>query len=69
MMRRAAVLSTALLLGGCAGASPTVRLAGGGMPEAMCVHCNCLMPAGVDPEVACPVCDCERRAHQCVRGR
>ena len=68
MKHRALLVGAALLLGGCASASPA-RLAGGGMPEAMCVHCNCLMPAGVDPQAMCPVCDCGKRAHECVRGQ
>jgi len=68
MTRRILAVAAALLLAGCASTAPA-RLASGGMPEAMCVHCNCLMPAGVDPNAMCPVCDCGKVAHQCVRGR
>lgn len=68
MSARVLAALMALLLGGCAGTHPAARLARGGMPEAMCVHCNCLMPAGIDPDALCPVCDCGKRAHQCVRG-
>lgn len=57
------------LMAGCATAPRGVRLASAGMPEAMCRHCNCLMPAGIDPDALCPVCECGRKAHECVRGR
>ena len=56
-----------LALSGCATAVPPARLASA--HETMCKHCNCLMPAGVDPEATCPVCTCGRKAHRCVRGR
>ena len=39
------------------------------MPEGMCKHCNCLMPAGLAPGAKCPVCKCGRQAHECVRGQ
>ena len=52
---------------GCGATTRTARLAG--MPEAMCRHCNCLMPAGTDPHAICKVCDCGKAAHQCMRGR
>ncbi len=55
-----------LILNGCAGPSAYARLASG--QEAMCKHCNCLMPAGTDPEHTCPACDCGYVARQCVRG-
>ena len=51
---------------GCAGTLHESRLASAG--ETMCKHCNCLMPSGADPERICPVCNCGKRAHQCVRG-
>ena len=56
----------ALMLSGCATASLS-RLAS--TDEGLCKHCNCLMPAGTDPEGTCPVCTCGRKAHQCLRGR
>ncbi len=66
--RRAVLLWVCLAaLSGCATPSSSSRLAG--LPEAMCKHCNCLMPAGLDPNGMCPVCDCGRRNHHCVRGR
>jgi hypothetical protein len=55
-----------LSLTGCAGAWKQARMARG---ESMCVHCNCLMPAGIDPEAMCPVCKCGKRARECVRGQ
>ncbi len=60
-------ISEILFLVGCAGSTAQTRLAS--TAEVMCRHCNCLMPAGVDPEAICPVCKCGRKAHQCVRGR
>lgn len=68
-MRRLAWRLTllALLLAGCASHPPAaMRLAR--RPEVMCKHCNCLMPSDVPAETMCPVCDCQRQAHQCVRG-
>ena len=61
---RAIVLAMGLLCG-CAATSQGSHLAA--MPESMCKHCNCLMPAGVDPQATCPACNCGKRAHQCVR--
>ncbi len=55
---------TALL--GCAGPSDAARLSSGA--EYMCRHCNCVMPAGVDPEAACPVCNCGMKARECRRA-
>lgn len=55
-----------LAIGGCGTTRPTHLVS---LPEEMCKHCNCLMPAGVDPEALCPVCNCKKQAHQCVRGR
>ncbi len=66
MNRRVTVALAALWLSGCATAQPSRTLAS--LPEAMCKHCNCLMPAGIDPEATCPVCNCGKRAHECVRG-
>lgn len=62
----AGLLLLLLVIGGCASPQP-VHLAG--LPESMCKHCNCLMPAGLDPQGVCPVCNCGKRSHQCVRGR
>jgi hypothetical protein len=50
---------------GCAGPSTGVRLSA--ESEYMCRHCNCLMPAGIDPEARCPVCDCQMKARECRR--
>ena len=65
-MPRLAWLIALGLLSGCAnGGSPRTYLAQN--VETMCKHCNCLMPAHIDPEAKCPVCDCGRKAHACVR--
>ncbi len=66
-----------LLSAGCATSGPLQRLARhdpgscplspGGLLEVACRHCNCLMPAGLDPAAACPVCRCHRMVHDCVR--
>ncbi len=68
-MGRASLVVAAMLLvsAGCAGTLHQSRLASAG--EAMCKHCNCLMPAGIDPDTTCPVCKCGLAARQCVRGR
>ncbi len=55
----------ALLAAGCATAAPEARFAA---LEHLCVHCNCLMPAGTEPDALCAACNCGKRAHQCVRG-
>jgi len=34
----------------------------------LCKHCNCFMPADVDPQKTCPVCHCGYPAHTCRRG-
>jgi len=71
-MRRLAACSLILLVfAGCAGnktALCTARL----QPDEMallCKHCNCYMPADVDPESKCTVCNCGYRAGKCYRGR
>jgi len=56
-----------LTLIGCANPASSMRLVQQ-RGEVLCKHCNCLMPASVDPETMCPVCNCKRRAHDCVRG-
>ncbi len=35
----------------------------------LCKHCNCTMPADVDPDSKCTVCNCGYRAGKCYRGR
>ena len=64
-MRRLLLVAALTMLAGCAGAAEATRVAGG--QEQLCKHCNCLMPAGVDPGSLCSVCNCHKRAHQCVR--
>jgi len=56
-----------LTLSGCSGSFLQARLARGG--EVLCKHCNCLMPADLEPGTMCPVCNCQHTARQCVRGR
>jgi len=61
-MRR--ILGIALLMVmGCATSGDLREFAA---VEHLCVHCNCLMPAGTDPESTCTVCNCGKRARQCV---
>ncbi len=65
MPRRALVLAVMLLEAGCATAHrPTRSFA---MQEHLCVHGNCLMPAGIDPRAMCLVCKCKKKARECVR--
>lgn len=64
--RRIALSLLMLILGGCAHTTSVTRLSA--LPEVLCKHCNCLMPAGLDPQTTCPVCECGRRTHRCVRG-
>ena len=65
--RQVVALSVLWALTGCTSLAAHRRMASSA--ETMCKHCNCLMPAGVDPEAICPVCECGYKAHQCVRGR
>ena len=58
-------MAAVLLLSGCAGIAEHRKVAW--EQEGMCKHCNCLMPAGIDPEAKCPVCKCGYPAHQCRR--
>ena len=51
---------------GCAGSLSESRVASA--REVMCKHCNCLMPAGLDPELMCPVCNCRKTVRECIRG-
>jgi len=53
-------------LAGCAGSAS----ARSGMPAlVMCKHCNCTMPASLDPGRMCPVCNCKFQVKDCIRGR
>ncbi len=36
--------------------------------QVVCKHCNCLMPADLNPAADCPACNCHRQVHQCHRG-
>ncbi len=63
-MRHVALLGVGLLMGGCAAHAQDLR--GFASQEHLCVHCNCLMPAGIDPEAICPVCNCGKKAKECV---
>jgi len=68
---KAAALALALLaLAGCA-RDPAVRTARLHPDEMvlLCKHCNCYMPADVDPESKCTVCNCGYKAARCVRGK
>ena len=70
--RRAALALSLCLLSaaGCARA-PQVRTARAGVEQmaVLCKHCNCYMPADVDPESKCAVCECGYTAAKCVRGK
>ena len=69
-MSRAGVMAIGMLLwlSGCAHLqAPAARLAKSS--EYLCKHCNCFMPADVDEQAICPVCDCGYPAHACRRGR
>ena len=53
------------LLSGCASTSSAAA-----RPAlVMCKHCNCTMPASLDPGQMCPVCNCKFQVHDCIRGR
>lgn len=67
MTRGMAMSLMGLWLSGCVAAAPMRHVAG--LPETMCKHCNCLMPAGTDPASTCTACNCGKRTHQCLRGR
>ena len=69
--RAALTLSLCVLsAAGCA-RTPPVRIARADVEQmaALCKHCNCYMPAAVDPESQCAVCNCGYTAARCVRGR
>ena len=62
--RPAVLVSLLLLSSGCAARPHSLhRFA---MQEHLCVHCNCLMPAGIEPDAICPVCNCGKKAKDCV---
>ena len=67
MIRRIVYLGIFCMIGisGCAATTRTTQLAG--LPESVCRHCNCLMPAGLDLQAKCSVCDCGKQNHACVR--
>ena len=70
-MKTAAVLLLALMtLAGCAHNAP-IRTARAGVERmaVLCKHCNCTMPADVDPDSDCGVCNCGYKAAKCVRGK
>ncbi len=56
---------------GCAGSKTALRIARAHPDEMalLCKHCNCYMPADVDLESKCTVCNCGYRAGKCYRGR
>ncbi len=67
MRARWLVLGSLVALAGCAyGDADRVRLAQA--TTSLCKHCNCFMPANVDPGATCPVCRCGHVAHECHRG-
>ena len=70
-MRAVAFTLTVLLLAGCASGKAELRTARARPDEMalLCKHCNCYMPADVDPESNCTVCNCGYTAGRCVRGR
>ena len=70
-MTRAVVLFLLLAsAAGCAHDAP-VRTARAGVEQmaVLCKHCNCYMPADVDPESHCRACNCGYKAAKCVRGK
>ncbi len=70
-MKRAAWLLILMALAGCASNEALVRTARAHPDEMalLCKHCNCYMPADVDPDRKCTVCNCGYRAGKCYRGR
>ena len=70
MRRTAALFLLLVAAAGCAHDAP-VRTARAGIEQmaVLCKHCNCTMPADVDPESKCAVCNCGYNAARCVRGR
>ena len=70
-MKRAAWLLALLALAGCASGKAQMRTALAHPDEMalLCKHCNCYMPADVDPGSKCTVCNCGYTAGRCVRGK
>ena len=76
-MNRVRLAAVALLCiaTGCAGSFSARReraAQGGlctlaGLPEGLCKHCHCLMPAQRGRETMCTVCRCGRQAFECVQ--
>jgi len=68
------ILVPVLLIGGCHATTPerqgqshiSMLKRYSSAKEGLCVHCNCVMPAGIDPESICPVCKCGKKALECV---
>ena len=56
---------------GCASGQGALRTACARPDEMaiLCRHCNCTMPADVDPDSNCAVCNCGYTAGRCVRGK
>ena len=71
MKKLAVFLLPLALLCGCARNPAAVRtaLAREDSMALLCKHCNCYMPADVDPESACKVCNCGYKAARCIRGK
>ena len=70
-MKRAAWLLLLLALAGCARGHTALLCIARANPNEMallCKHCNCYMPADVDPNSTCAVCNCGYRAGKCYRG-
>ena len=68
MIRSLMALGLLLLLTGCARVlSSSTRVATAA--AYLCKHCNCFMPADVDQDKVCPVCDCGYLSHACRRGK
>ena len=63
------MIGLAIAAAGCShGAYTGVSLSKPGVGLVMCKHCNCTMPADLDPESACPVCHCRYKVKACHRG-
>ena len=71
-MKRTVWLLALLSLAGCGhGHTALLRTARANPNEMaiLCKHCNCYMPADVDPGSKCKVCNCGYTAAKCVRGK
>ena len=56
------------LIAGCAHShGQAMRFAQGDV--AVCKHCNCYMPAHLEPDAPCTVCECHYPAAACYRGK